>query len=164
MLGAGTANIHTVGTSSTADSVVAWAAAGSDPAALSVNDCTGAGKALTYAVSSHVFGCNTITAGAAPSVATAATSASITLASTNLLTTLVGNTTVTTATLPSAVTVAANFRECIKDSGEDFSVHNVTLKSGAGTIDGVAAATGIVLNQKWQEVCAISNGTDWFIE
>lgn len=164
LVGEGTAALHVVGTSSTADSFLGWAAAGSDPVAVAVGDCTGAGKALTYAVSTHLVGCNTITAGAAPSVATAASSASITLASTNLLTTLIGNTTVATATLPSAVTVGAGFRECVKDSGEDFSAHNVQLKSTAGTIDSVAAATGITLGTKFMEVCAISDGTNWFIE
>jgi hypothetical protein len=103
-------------------------------------------------------------ASVAPTVALAATSAGITLASTPNLTTIVSNTTVTSATLPSAITVGAGFRECIKDGTEDFNAHNVTLKSTAGTIDGVAAATGIVMNQTHQEMCAISDGTNWFVE
>lgn len=164
LVGEGTSAVHVVGTSSTADSVVAWAAAGSDPAALAIGSCSAASNALTYSTSSHVFGCNTISAGAAPSVAIAATSASITLASTNLLTTVVNNTTVATATLPSAVTVGTGFRGCIKDGTEDFSAHNVTLKSTAGTIDGIAAATGIVMNITHQELCAISDGTNWYVE
>ena len=102
--------------------------------------------------------------GTVPTTAVAATSASITLASTNLLTTLVTNTTVATATLPSAVTVGSGFRECIKDAGENFNAHNVTLKSTAGTIDGTAAGTGIVLNQQNMEVCPISDGTNWWLE
>jgi hypothetical protein len=103
-------------------------------------------------------------ASVAPTVALAATSAGITLASTPNLTTIVSNTTVTSATLPSAVTVGAGFRECVKDGTEDFNAHPVTLKSTAGSIDGVAAATGIVMNQTHQEMCAISDGTNWFVE
>lgn len=96
-----------------------------------------------------------------PSVTVAASSASITLSSNNLVTTYIENTTVTTATLPSAVTVGSGFVSCIKDLGEDFNAHNVTLKSGAGTIDGVAAATGIILNQTHQKICMQSDGTNW---
>lgn len=163
IVGEGTSNVAFVAPA--VDSVVAWAGSTSaDPTATSIGSCSTGSSALTYNTSTHAFGCNSITAGAAPSVAIAATSASITLASTNLLTTVVNNTTVATATLPSAVTVGTGFRECLKDGTEDFNAHNVTLKSTAGTIDGVAAGTGIVMNLTHQELCAISDGTNWYVE
>jgi hypothetical protein len=39
----------------------------------------------------------------------------------------------------------------------------VTVKSAGGTIDGVAAATGIALTVQWQSRTYESNGTNWFI-
>lgn len=164
MLGEGTGNVATV--TPVADAAVVYTGGSSaDPTAIAIGSCSTASSALTYSTSSHTFGCNSITAGAAPSVATAASTATITLATTNLLTTIVSNTTVTEADLPSAVTAGTGFRECIKDGTENFATHNVTLKSPtAGTIDGTAGATGIVLNQAHMEVCAISDGSNWFIE
>ncbi len=162
LVGEGTSAVHVVGTSSTADAVVAWAAAGADPAALSVNNCS---TALTYSTGSHTFGCNA-SAGIIPTTATAAGSSPITITATNLLTTIVsmGTPAAATINLPTAVQTAG-WRECVKDGTTDFGAHNATVKSPtSGTIDGVAGATGVVMKQTGQELCFITDGTNWFIE
>jgi hypothetical protein len=100
-------------------------------------------------------------------VKAAATGASpITIAATNLLTTIVsmGTPAAATINLPTAVQTAG-FRSCVKDGTTNFSTNNATVKSPtSGTIDGVAGATGVVMNQVRQELCFISDGTNWFIE
>ena len=162
LVGEGTSGIHVVGSSSTADAVIAWAASGSDPAALSVNNCS---TALTYSTSSHAFGCNG-SAGVIPTVATVTGSSPFTITATNELTTIVSMATpaASTINLPTAVQTAG-FRECVKDGTTNFGTNNATLKSPtSGTIDGVAGSTGIVMNQAHQELCVISDGTNWFIE
>lgn len=101
-----------------------------------------------------------------PTIATATGASPITIAATNLLTTVVSMATPAAATinLPTAVQTAG-WRECIKDGTTNFATNNATLKSPtSGTIDGVAGATGIVMNQARQELCVISDGTNWFIE
>jgi hypothetical protein len=166
LVGEGTSAIHVVGTSSTADSVVAWAAAGSDPAALSIGSCSTGSSALTYNTSTHVFGCNSITAGAAPTTAIVTGGSPFTLTATNLLTTIVSMATpaASTVNLPTAVQ-ASGFRLCVKDGTTNFATNNATVKSPtSGTIDGVAGATGIVMNQTHQELCFISDTTNWNIE
>jgi hypothetical protein len=162
VVGEGTAAVHVVGTSSTADAVVAWAAAGSDPAALSVNNCT---TALTYSTSSHAFGCNGST-GLIPTLATATGTSPIAITATNELTTVIsmGTPGASVINLPTAVQTAG-WRECVKDGTTNFGTNNATVKSPtSGTIDGVAGATGVVMNQAHQEMCFISDGTNWFIE
>jgi hypothetical protein len=101
-----------------------------------------------------------------PTVATAAGASPITIAATNLLTTIVsmGTPAAATINLPTAVQTAG-WRECVKDGTTNFATNNATVKSPtAGTIDGVAGATGIVMNQAHQELCFISDATNWFIE
>jgi hypothetical protein len=116
------------------------------------------GKGLITAASS---GTATI-----PTLATATGASPITITATNLLTTIVSMATPAAATinLPTAVQTAG-FRECVKDGTTNFATNNATVKSPtSGTIDGVAGATGIVMNQAKQELCFISDGTNWFIE
>lgn len=162
LVGEGTSAVVSIGSGSTADSVVAWAAAGSDPAALAVNNCA---TALTYSTSSHTFGCNA-SAGVVPTVTTATGTSPITITATNELTTIVsmGTPAAATINLPTAVQTAG-FRECIKDGTTNFGTNNATVKSPtSGTIDGVAGSTGVVMNQAHEELCFISDATNWFIE
>jgi hypothetical protein len=101
-----------------------------------------------------------------PTIATATGASPITITATNLLTTIVSMATPAAATinLPTAVQTAG-FRECVKDGTTNFATNNATVKSPtSGTIDGVAGATGIVMNQAHQELCFISDGTNWFVE
>lgn len=46
-----------------ADSVPLWTTGAIDPVATAINNCNSATNALTYATSTHTFGCNTITGG-----------------------------------------------------------------------------------------------------
>jgi hypothetical protein len=101
-----------------------------------------------------------------PTTSTASGSSPFTIAATNLLTTIIsmGTPAASTINLPTAVQTAG-WRECVKDGTTNFATNNATLKSPtSGTIDGVAGATGIVMNQAHQELCVISDGTNWFIE
>jgi hypothetical protein len=101
-----------------------------------------------------------------PSIATATGASPIAITATNLLTTIISMATPAAATinLPTAVQTAG-FRECVKDGTTNFATNNATIKSPtSGTIDGVAGATGVVANQAHQELCFISDGTNWFIE
>lgn len=101
-----------------------------------------------------------------PTTATATGASPIAITAANLLTTIVSMATPATSTinLPTAVQ-SAGWRECVKDGTTNFATNNATLKSPtSGTIDGVAGATGIVMNQTHQELCVISDGTNWFIE
>lgn len=167
VVGEGTSAVHVVGSSATADSVVAWAAAGSDPAALSIGSCSSGSSALTYNTGTHVFGCNTIT-GSGPVAVNVLTAASpFTLSSTYNVTNIsrMGTPAAATYNLPSAVTVGTGFKGCLKDDTTNFATNNASLKSPtAGNIDGTTGATGIVLNIAKMELCYISDGTNWFIQ
>lgn len=161
LVGEGTSNVAFVAPQ--ADSVVQWAGSTSaDPAAVAIANCA---TAETYSTSTHTWGCNA-SAGIVPTTATASGSSPITIAATNLLTTIVsmGTPAASTINLPTAVQTAG-WRECIKDGTTNFATNNATVKSPtAGTIDGVAGATGIVMNQAHQELCFISDSSNWFIE
>jgi hypothetical protein len=101
-----------------------------------------------------------------PTLATATGASPITITATNLLTTIVSMATPAAATinLPTAVQTAG-FRLCVKDGTTNFATNNATVKSPtSGTIDGTAGATGVVMNQAHQELCFISDATNWFIE
>ncbi len=101
-----------------------------------------------------------------PTTATYTSTTPIAITATNLLTTIVSMATpaVSVVNLPTAVQTAG-FRECVKDGTTDFGANNATVKSPtSGTIDGVAGATGKLMNQTHQELCFISDGTNWFIE
>jgi hypothetical protein len=101
-----------------------------------------------------------------PTLATATGASPITITATNLLTTVVSMATPAAATinLPTAVQTAG-FRECVKDGTTNWGTNNATIKSPtSGTIDGVAGATGVVANQAHEELCFISDATNWFVE
>jgi hypothetical protein len=101
-----------------------------------------------------------------PTTATASGASPITITATNLLTTIVsmGTPAAATINLPTAAQTAG-FRLCVKDGTTNWATNNATIKSPtSGTIDGVAGATGIVANQAHQELCFISDATNWFIE
>jgi hypothetical protein len=161
LVGEGTSAVHVVGSAATADSVVAWAAAGADPAALAVNNCA---TALTYSTSTHTFGCNA-SVGSVPSVLLyTTTNATVTMGTTNLETQAFNQSGTKATVIQLPTTPTANLRKCIKDDGNDFLANPVTVKHATGTIDGVAGATGKVMNQTYQEWCFIADGTNWHIE
>jgi hypothetical protein len=105
------------------------------------------------------------TAPAALSTAAVASTATVTIAATNGLTSIINSgTPATVINLPTAVQTNG-WRECVKDGTENFSTNVATIKSPtAGTIDGVAGATGISINQVHEEMCFISDGSNWFVE
>ena len=105
-------------------------------------------------------------AGVGITVATATGASPITITATNGLTTIISMATpaASTINLPTAVQTAG-WRECVKDGTTNFTNNNATVKSPtSGTIDGVAGTTGVVMNQAHQELCFLSDGTNWFIE
>ena len=115
------------------------------------------GKGLITAASS---GASTI-----PTEATSVAATPVTLTATNLLTTVSSMTSPTAITynLPTAVQTAG-WTECLKDGTTNFATNNATVKSPtSGTIDGVAGATGIVMNIQHQSLCFMSDGTNWWI-
>lgn len=102
-------------------------------------------------------------APAAPSTASLTGSSPFTLSSTNMVSSISNMATPAAATynLPAP---SANFRACVKDGTTNFATNNATVKSGSGNIDGTAGSTGIVMNQTHQELCFISDGTNYYVE
>jgi len=165
--GAATSDPTTAGTSSTADSVLGWAAAASTPAPIALTNCTGGTNALNYATATHTFSCNSISAGSAPNVNVLTAAGPFTLSSTAGVTNIsrMGTPAAATYNLPSAVTAGNGFKGCLKDDTTNFQTNNATLASPtSGNVDGVAGATGVILKATRQEQCYISDGTNWFLE
>lgn len=148
--------------SAAADSIALWQSSSADPTVTAINNCT---TALTYATGSHAFGCNA-SVGVIPTEATASGSGPFTLATTNLLTTVSSMGTPAAATYNLPTIQAAGWRQCLKDGTTGFATNNATVKPNPTslTIDGVAGTTGIVMNQNHQELCFMSDGTNWLIE
>ena len=78
-------------------------------------------------------------------------------------------TTATSGTANSVILAAANYAlpDAATCSGRMYWVKNtsasaITMTSAGGTIDGVAAATGVSLSQ-YDCYTVISNGTNWFV-
>lgn len=120
------------------------------------------GKGLITAASSG-------SAGGAPSFsAITATNATVTLATTNMLTSGFNQSGTKATTINLPTTVTAGLRTCVKDDGNDFGANPPTVKTtDSSTIDGVAGATGKVMNQVKQELCFMakdSTPTAWIIE
>ena len=165
--GSATADPLVVGTSATADSVLAWTAAGTTPGPNAIPSCSTGSSALTYNTTTHVFGCNTISAGTGVALTTVATActASFTVPTTNGLTQILNTgTACTTVNLPASQ--ANGFRVCVKDGTENFTTNPATVKVSAGNIDGTVGTTGLVnfLNMAKQEACFISDGVNYFVE
>jgi hypothetical protein len=160
LVGQGTSAI--VALTAAADSIPLWQSSSADPTVTAIGICTGASKALTYDTGAHTFGCNTITAGAAPTLVAYTSTLPMTMGATNLET-VVSNMGTPAAGIYNLPTAASNLRKCLKDGTTNFATNNATVKA-AGTIDGTAGATGIVMNQAKQELCFISDGTNWYIE
>jgi hypothetical protein len=165
LVGEGTGPI--VSLTPAADSIALWQSSSTDPTVTPVNNCTGGSNALTYATATHTFGCNTISGGG-PVASNILTGAGpFTLSSVYNTTNIsrMGTPAAAAYNLPSAVTVGNGFKGCLKDDTTNFATNNATLKSPtAGTIDGIAGATGIVFNQARMEQCYISDGSNWFLE
>ena len=73
----------------------------------------------------------------------------------------IANASAKTVTLPSASGIAGTCYT-VKDTGGNASTVNVTVKSNGGTLDGVAAATGLVINTNFGKLNFFSDGTNWF--
>lgn len=166
LIGQGTSPI--VATAAGTSSQVLTSGGGSaDPGYVNLSTLLTAGTGISLSGTTNV----TITAtgsggGVALTTATASGTSPITIAATNGLTTIVsmGTPAASTINLPTAVQTAG-WRECVKDGTTNFATNNATIKSPtSGTIDGVAGSTGVVANQAHQELCFISDGTNWFIE
>lgn len=127
---------------------------------------TGAGSCTNCSVTFDAKGRETAYSSGSttlPSLLNYTTSnATVTLGATNLET-VAFNQSGTKATVINLPTEAANLRKCVKDAGNDFAATSPTVKA-TGTIDGVAGATGKAMNQTKQELCFISDGTNWAIE
>jgi hypothetical protein len=67
-----------------------------------------------------------------------------------------------TATLPAAATGNAGQVWIVKDESGAAATHNITVKTSGGTIDGVAAGTGKVINTNYGVLRVYSNGTNYF--
>lgn len=67
-----------------------------------------------------------------------------------------------TITLPNAALVP-NQVFVVKDQSGAAATNNITVKSTAGTLDGVAAGTGIPINANYGSLSFYSNGTNYFI-
>lgn len=101
-------------------------------------------------------------APAAPTLTSFTGSLPTTLSATDMVTT-VSSMATPAAGVYNLPTAAAGLRSCLKDGTTNFATNNATVKA-TGTIDGTAGSTGIVLNQAHEEMCFISDGTNWFIE
>ena len=103
---------------------------------------------------------------------TAITVETLTGSSPFTITAVNGKTSIISMATPAASTInlptgaqSAGWRQCIKDGTTGFGSNNATVKSPtAGTIDGVSGSTGVVMNQAHQELCFLSDGTNWFVE
>jgi hypothetical protein len=160
LIGAGTSNVAFA--TAAADSVPLWQSSSADPTVTAINNCS---TALTYATASHTFGCNA-SAGVIPTESTVTGSGPFTIATTNLLTTVSSMATPAAATYNLPAIQAAGWRECLKDGTTGFASNNATVKPNPTslTIDGVAGTSGIVMNQNRQELCFMSDGTNWLVE
>lgn len=65
-------------------------------------------------------------------------------------------------TLPSAATSGAGKEYIVKDESGLAVVNNITVKSASGTLDGVAAATGVPIITNYGSSRWYSNGANWF--
>ena len=157
LIGEGTSNVAFA--AAAADSIPLWQSSGADPTVTAINNCT---TALTYATASHTFGCNA--AVVSPTVSLFTGALPTTLSSTNLVTTVSNMGTPAAGTYNLPASPATGTRACLKDGTTNFSTNNATVKTtDSSTIDAVAGATGIIMNQAHQENCFIFS-TNWYIE
>jgi parallel beta-helix repeat protein len=64
-------------------------------------------------------------------------------------------------TLPAASAVPGRVF-VVKDESGGANTHNITVKATSGTLDGVAAATGVAITANYGVARWYSNGTNWF--
>lgn len=110
----------------------------------------------TAGVCSSIGGASFVTAVYSSNTAT------LTLPATNLLIEVIrqGIPAALTVDLPSSP--STNLTVCIKDGGNNFAANAATVKTTDGLqVDGVAGATGIVMNQNRQYLCFIADGSQW---
>jgi hypothetical protein len=132
-----------------------------------IPDCTdAAGNHLNYTQSTDAFSCGTTTS-ASPTLTKYTSTLPMTMSTTNMETVAsnMGTPAAGVYNLPAA---AANLRKCLKDGSTNFATNNATVKGPAGNIyylgTTVSATTGIVMNQAGEELCFMSDGTDWYVE
>jgi hypothetical protein len=93
--------------------------------------------------------------------------ASLTLGTTNNNLELIAQATpaALTVNLPTVASVSSGFTTCVKDKANTFATNNATVKTtDSSTIDGVAGATGYVMNQSKQGTCFVTDATSWFVQ
>lgn len=140
-----------------------WTASTADQANNAMPSCPDTGSNHLNYVNGTGITCGTGIIGV--SLATATGGSPITLATTNLLTTVISMGTPAAATINLPTIQVSGWRQCVKGGTTNFVTNNATVKTTDGaTIDGVAGATGIVMNVNRQELCFMSDGTNWFIE
>jgi len=66
-----------------------------------------------------------------------------------------------TTNLPSSPALGLTF--LIKDCTGKAATNNITVKPASGTIDGIAAATGFVMNINYQSIAVTYTGAQWSI-
>lgn len=91
----------------------------------------------------------------------------VTLAHTNFLVESIAQATPAALTINlNATSPAAGDIQCVKDEANTFATNNATVKTtDSSTIDGVAGATGYVMNQTKQFTCFMFNGNaNWMIQ
>lgn len=106
-------------------------------------------------------------AAAAPSISKFTGALPTTLSSTNNVTTVssMGTPAAGIYNLPSP---SNGWRGCIKDGATNFNSNTATVKGPSGSIyasaGATAASTGITMTQQGQELCFLSDGTDYYVE
>jgi hypothetical protein len=161
LLGEGTGNVaFAVGA---ADSVPLWQSSSADPTITAINNCA---TALTYATSTHTFGCNA-SVGVVPTLTIYTTSnATVALGSTNLETVAFNQAGTKATVIDLPASPASSLRKCVKDGGNNFATTSPTIKTtDSTTIDAVAGTTGISMNQAKSETCFLYDGaSNWNVE
>lgn len=68
-----------------------------------------------------------------------------------------------TITILNAASVSQGRLMVVKDQSGAAATNNITVKSAGGTIDGVAAGTGVAIATNYGSLSFYSDGTNWFI-
>jgi len=93
---------------------------------------------------------------------TGTSSTSYTVLASDYIVAVTSTSSAVTVTLPAAAAGNAGQVWIVKDESGGAATHNITVKTNGGTIDGVAAGTGKVINTNYGSLKAYSNGTNYF--
>lgn len=100
--------------------------------------------------------------GAGPKLHRTATAADYVVLQTDWLIAVTSTAAARIVTLPSAATSGAGKQFVVKDESGAAGTNNITVKSASGTLDGVAAATGVAIATNYGVSRWYSDGTNWF--